>query len=334
MIPMHLTDIATLGPRLRRLGYQRVVAGAVSATVLGLILWKIHPGRLLPVLAQAALLPVLAALLCVLSAALLLAVRWRWMLRLQEVDNGFRAAWCGVLVGNALSAALLGAVLADVAKSAWYSRRHRHRYDTVLLACGLDRVSGGGGLVVYATATLVAVMLSQTAWPEWKWSSPSPWSAVLIPCAVVAGSGLLWLGLRDRWRQQGHAFRQRIGAAWTALRTRPAILSGSIALSFVANLLIGATLAFALAAVSSETLPWAALLWTFPAIGLAASLPFTFAGAGAREGAALAIWALFGISAPVAVAAALITLAVTLLGAVPGAFLFLLSNGGREELRR
>lgn len=328
---MHLADIATLGPRLRRLGYQRAAAVALSATVLGLIIWKIHPERLLPVLAQAALLPVVAALFCVMTAALLLAVRWRWMLRLQGVDNGFRAAWSGVLVGNALSAALLGAILADIAKSAWYSRRHRHRFDTVLLACGLDRVCGGGGLAIYAAATLGAVALSQTVWPAWDWSPRSLPLGVLILGGVAAGGGFLWFGLRDRWRRQGQVFRQRIGEAWTALHRRPAILTGSIALSLAAHLLVGATLAFALAAVSPETLPWAALLWTFPAIGLAASLPFTFAGAGAREGAALAIWALFGIGAPVAVAAALITLAVTLLGAVPGAFLFLLTDGRRQD---
>jgi hypothetical protein len=51
-------------------------------------------------------------------------------------------------------------------------------------------------------------------------------------------------------------------------------------------------------------------------------MPFTLAGAGTRESAAIAIWAAFHISPPVAVTASLVTLTVTLAGALPGGLLF------------
>ncbi|MBN9689943.1 MAG: flippase-like domain-containing protein [Verrucomicrobia bacterium] len=321
---MRLADIAgVVGPRAQNLSRRRGLAVLVSLTLLGIILWRIHPERLIQVFSQLRTGPLLGAVACVFGAALLLAVRWRWMLELQGVHDGFLAAWRGVLVGNALSAALLGAVLGDVGKSAWYARRHDHAFSSVLLACGLDRFCGGLGLVLY---TLVTVLAATTSGARivgpWELKTRLLWT--LLGVAVVTLIGSIWLfqRVRQRWPEQQAEFHRRIGAAWQTLRRRPGRLAGAVAVSFVANLLIGSTLACGLAAASPDPLPWRSLLWTFPTIGLAASLPFTFAGAGAREGAALAIWAWFGIPAPVAVAATLVTLLATLTGAIPGCLLF------------
>ncbi|HRI16376.1 MAG TPA: lysylphosphatidylglycerol synthase domain-containing protein, partial [Verrucomicrobiota bacterium] len=117
--------------------------------------------------------------------------------------------------------------------------------------------------------------------------------------------------------------RRRIIGAWKALQARPGLLVSAIAVSFAANLLIGGTLACGLAAIHPTSVPWASLLWTLPVIGLAASMPFSVAGAGARESAAIALWSAYGISAPHAVAACLLTLTATLIGALPGGLLFL-----------
>lgn len=310
-----------LQPKVSR---RRIAAFACSTVLLALILWRIHPERLGEVLENIRPLPALAALACVVGAAALLAVRWRWMLQLQGVDDGYPAAWAGVLVGNALSAALLGALLADIAKSGWYSRRHGHAYSAVLLACGLDRVCGGFGLVLYGLTTAALALVGGMHWPgSWTWNLPTNGRVLALGAITVLllTAGGLVARQKPQLLASLHSARDQIGQAWTLLRQRPQRLTAAIALSFAANLLLGATLGFALASVGKPTGPWLAVVWTFPVIGLVASFPLTFAGAGAREGAAMAIWSGFGISPPVAVAACLVTLGATLLGTVPGTLL-------------
>ena len=305
--------------RLRR---HRIWAAVISIILLGTILWRIQPGRLADVVGHLRPLPLAGALGCVLTAGALMALRWSWMLQTQGIRDGFLAAWRGTLVGNALSAALLGALLGDVAKSGWYARRQGHPYGKVLLACGIDRACGGVGLVVYGGLSVAAAIL----WGgglDFGLRADTPWktiSAVLL-LLLVTGSILL-RSARRRLESRLQTGMNQWRETRQALRNRPWILVCSVGLSVVANLLVGGTLACALAAANPGPLPWTGLLWTFPVIGLAASMPFTLAGAGTRESAAIAIWAAFHITAPVAVMASLLTLATTLVGALPGGLLF------------
>ncbi len=305
--------------QLRR---HRIWAALISAGLLGSILWRIQPGRLAEVLSHLRLLPLVGALGCVLSAGALMALRWGWMLQTQGIRDGFMAAWRGTLVGNALSAALLGALLGDVAKSAWYSRRQRHSYGRVLLACGIDRACGGVGLILYGGLSLTAAVV---------WGSglslglpgDIPWKMITVTVLLLlAVAGLLLRSTRRRLEARLETGMAQWCETRKALGDRPWILVGAILVSVIANLLVGGTLACALAAAAPGPLPWMGLLWTFPVIGLAASMPFTLAGAGTRESAAIAIWAAFHINAPVAVTAALVTLTATLAGALPGGLLF------------
>jgi uncharacterized membrane protein YbhN (UPF0104 family) len=321
---MHLADLNGFGPRLAALTRQRWVAMGASATILGLIFWRIHPERIGSALAGMRWSPAMGALLCVIGAGGLLAIRWRWMLKVQGVNDGLWAAWRGVWVGNAFNAAMLGAVLSDVAKSAWYVRRYGHSFPAVLLGCGLDRMCGGLGVILYGIATvLVAFKARPHLWGqiEFHLSGAPVFVGVAIAVAVVAL--VKRFGRDSSFSPRLIEFRRRIHEAWTELRTRPSILVSAIVLSFVANLFVGGTLACGLAAVGPRSIDWPSILWTLPVIGLAASVPFSIAGAGAREGAAIALWSAYGISAPQAVAACLLTLTATLLGALPGALLFL-----------
>ncbi|MFM7213383.1 MAG: lysylphosphatidylglycerol synthase transmembrane domain-containing protein [Verrucomicrobiota bacterium] len=306
----------------RQLRRHRIGAALISIGLLGSILWRLQPGRLTEVFSHLRPLPLVGALGCVVAAGALMALRWGWMLQAQGIRDGFMAAWRGTLVGNALSAALLGALLGDVAKSGWYARRERHSYGRVLLACGLDRACGGVGLVLYGGLSLTAAL----AWggglnlglPE-----GAPWrTGALTILMLIVITGLLLRSTRRRLEARLQTGMAQWRETRRALGTRPSILVGAIGVSIIANLLVGGTLACALAAAAPGPLPWASLLWTFPVIGLAASMPLTLAGAGTRESAAIAIWAAFQISAPVAVMASLVTLAATLAGALPGGFLF------------
>ena len=306
----------------RRLRRHRIGAALISVGLLGSILWRLQPGRVAEVLSHLRLVPLVGALGCVLAAGALMALRWGWMLQTQGIRDGFMAAWRGTLVGNALSAALLGALLGDVAKSGWYARREGHSYGRVLLACGIDRACGGVGLVLYGGLSLTAAF----AWGDGlnlglpKDASWKTGAATLLVLIVVMG--LLLRSTRRRLQARLQTGMARWGETRRALGDRPWILVGAIAVSVVANLLVGGTLACGLAAAAPGPLPWTGLLWTFPVIGLAASMPFTLAGAGTRESAAIAIWAAFHINAPIAVTASLVTLTATLIGALPGGLLF------------
>ena len=87
------------------------------------------------------------------------------------------------------------------------------------------------------------------------------------------------------------------------------------------QMMVSVILGCCLQAVAATPVPWVKLLWTFPVIGLMASVPITISGAGAREGAAILLWTGFGITSATAFSASLLTLSVNLLWAGAGALL-------------
>jgi cellulose synthase/poly-beta-1,6-N-acetylglucosamine synthase-like glycosyltransferase len=76
-------------------------------------------------------------------------------------------------------------------------------------------------------------------------------------------------------------------------------------------------------------LPWGRLAWTFSAITIIGSVPFTFAGAGVREIAALTFLGLYGVPPGECVAASLLVLLQKVAWAGAGAFVL-----WREETLR
>src|SRR5205807_7058147 len=99
----------------------------------------------------------------------------------------------------------------------------------------------------------------------------------------------------------------------------PKVTAPGIVFAFFSITALTAVFGLSLRAVSQTSLPWARLLWTFPVITLIGCIPFTFAGAGVREAAALAFLGLYGVPPGECVAAALLTLAPKLAWGVIGA---------------
>jgi hypothetical protein len=91
---------------------------------------------------------------------------------------------------------------------------------------------------------------------------------------------------------------------------------------WLVQLALSGVLALNLRAVTHEPLPWEQMLWTFPLIVVMSGLPISVAGLGTRDGAAMALWGLYAVSAPDAVAASLLTVMVGLFWAFAGAILF------------
>lgn len=301
----------------------RTLAGiAGSAVLLGFLIHKVDPARLAEVLRQAR--PGFLALAVASSggALALVAVRWHLMLWLRGMSGPFRHSGRTTLVGYVLTLVLPGAMFGDFGKSVDHARRHRRPLAELLLVCGLDRFAGLVGLAVYVLMVgVVAVPAASLGdlTSRWEWTLKFRWW--WIPAAVAA-AGAGWVALRSvRGRagiiRAGHLARN----GWDSLRERPHLLIFATGLSVLANLCVAGTLAFGLAGVAAPGLPWMRILWTLPLIGLAAAFPFTVAGAGAREGAAIVLWSACGVPALVAVAACLITLAANLSWAAVGAVL-------------
>jgi len=106
------------------------------------------------------------------------------------------------------------------------------------------------------------------------------------------------------WAQTIRAIR----AGGTRMILSPRGTGRGLLFAVLAQLSLSAVLALNLQALSSASLPWAQLGWTFPVITALSCLPFTLAGAGVREAAALAFLTPYGIPAADCVAAALLTL--------------------------
>lgn len=295
-----------------------------SVALLAAIAWKVEPMRLFAVLRGTHPGLVLLAVLSAGAGLSMVGLRWHLMLRLRRIADRVVDSVRTTLVGYGLTMVLPGAVFADVAKSFYHSRRHHRPMDEVLLVCGLDRFSGMLGLGCYGVIILaicVPVAAPGVDSIQWKRLPGAGW---LIGLLLILAA-LVLLVRQPRVRRALERGQILVRDGWNGLRRRPGLLLLSASLSIVGNLFVAGTLALGLASVAQEPLPWEKVLWTLPVIGLAAAFPFTVAGAGAREGAAIALWSACGISAPVAVAACLVTLTATLVWAMIGGLLLAIS---------
>jgi rSAM/selenodomain-associated transferase 2 len=82
--------------------------------------------------------------------------------------------------------------------------------------------------------------------------------------------------------------------------------------AFLAQSALSAVFALNLAGVTQHDLYWGQIAWTFPAITIISCVPFTVAGAGVREAAALTLLGLYNVPPGDCVAAALLTLVLKL----------------------
>ena len=314
-------------------GWHRTVMAVVaSAGLLAFIAWKVEPVRLWEVLRQTRPAFVVLAFLSAGGGLLMVACRWHWMLLLRGVADRWWDSVRTALIGYGLSMVLPGAVFADVAKSFQHARRHGRPFEELLLVCGLDRFAGMLGLGVYGL--LIAGVTLPLASPWIRWEAPRGAGRSLVGgilAATVVGILIAVSARRPRVRAAMERGRQLVRDGWGALRDRPVLLVAAAGLSVLGNLLVAATLALGLASVAPEPLPWGRVLWTLPVIGLAAAFPFTVAGAGAREGAAIALWSACGIAAPVAVAACLVTLSANLVWAAIGGLLLSTATAARRH---
>lgn len=236
------------------------------------------------------------------------ALRWHLMLRLNEAAVHAGVSLRMVFISHFFNTALVGPSSGDLPKTALYRRWYGMRADDVLAASMLDRlVAGFAGLVFIAGAVgLGAATGGFDFLRRLEWRFEMRWiAAALIPAGAVLA--LVWHQRRRReaflsrtLRSLGGAAR-RLAGAWR-------ISARALLLSLAVVLILNVAQLCCLQAVSPAPLPWTQLLWAFHVITMIASLPVSVAGAGLREGGYLLLLRAYGVDAPTAVAAAMLTL--------------------------
>ncbi len=251
----------------------------------------------------------------ILAAAI---ARWHLALGLTNTAVHFTATVRSVLIYHFITVTFLGASVGDVAKSVFYSRWYRFRFPEIFAAAKLDRLMGTIGVGVLWVFTL-----SYGAWSGAFSRNmlngvevPSVGKWIGLGVLIVVGAIILW---------RNYAFRQGFMKFWDVLvkgikqlLTRPpiAILGTSYGLMVQGGLSF--VLAVNLAAVTGGDLNWPQILWLFPVIQVISALPFTVAGLGLREAAAMTLLGMYGVQKEEAAAAALLTLGVSLVWAAVG----------------
>ena len=88
----------------------------------------------------------------------------------------------------------------------------------------------------------------------------------------------------------------------------PRMTGSGLFIATAGHLGLSAVFALNLYAVSGATLPWSQLSWTIPAITTISCLPFTVAGAGVREMAAITLLGLYAVPSAECVVASMLTM--------------------------
>ncbi len=268
----------------------------------------------------------IAAAVAFLLALALGAWRWHQMLRLTGTSMSLPISCQLTVVGHCFSTFLFGLAVSDVAKASLYSRWHGFPIARVLAASALDRTIGATSTLIYALCTAGLAVWAAPRFPWREVEVPSPWMALgVVALLMIIFGGVLWF-TRRLWMGAWSRLVTEMRRAFVMLWQRPALAFATIGVGLIIQVLVSTVLGCCLRAVHPTALPWTSLLWTFPVIGVAASMPVTISGAGARDGAAILLWAAFGVTATEAFSASLLTLSVNLFWALAGLILLFLSR--------
>ncbi len=251
----------------------------------------------------------------ILAAAI---ARWHLALGLTNTAVHFTATARSVLIYHFITVTFLGASVGDVAKSVFYSRWYQFRFPEIFAAAKLDRLMGTLG-----ASFLWVVTLSYAAW-KGAFSKdvfghvqiPSIGKWIGLCLLVIAGATILW---------RNYTFRQGLVKFWEVLvkgikrlLSRPSVALRGMSYGLMVQGGLSFVLAVNLAAVTGGELNWAKMLWLFPVIQVISALPFTVAGLGVREAAAITLLGMYSVQKEEAAAAALLTLGVSLVWAAVG----------------
>src|SRR5688572_17950812 len=291
----------------RWFSWQSVVCIAITVVLLYFIFRRVDYHGLLAALRELKPLWFVLAFLVYGLAMILGGLRWHLALRVTDTAMHIGASCRLFLIGHFFFVALFGAAGGDAAKSAVYARWYGFDLARVIAAAPLDRALGVAGPALLMGLLLGIAGATGGFEPIRNLNFDLPGTSILVACGVgfiALVAFILWRPLGESsWARAARAFRS--GGARMALT--PGIAVPGLLYALGAQLALSAVLAFNVQAVTKTSIDWDRAAWTFPVITLISCMPFTVAGAGVREVAALAFLAPYGVSAGECVAASLLT---------------------------
>ncbi|MCE9613778.1 MAG: flippase-like domain-containing protein [Lentisphaerae bacterium] len=266
----------------------------------------------------------LAAVVASILSLLVGTLRWRALLRVQDVHIGVAEAFRLGFLAEVFNAIIPGMVGGDAIKVYYVTRRSK-RTACVVASVLVDRGMGVGVMALFALVSVLAMCAIGYR------VSDSLWMPALSGAVVILGvCGAMALLVSARLRQALRVdrmlarlpFAHHITAAHDALaRYRHgdglAIATGLAAVAQVLGISSVAFIGFGL----NLTVPWYAYLLYVPLVTILAALPITPGGWGVMEGLYLLFFSTAGHSGTAA-ALAVLARGVLLCGALPGIFIF------------
>ena len=258
----------------------------------------------------------LAANLVFITALGCAAARWHRILHISNIAVHSGASTRLTIIGHFFTTTMFGTTGGDAGKALLYSRWFGHSLPVVLSACVLDRLAAGGGSLLLG---LVTLLLASTGGNALRLPSPPRLGNWGILTAVAVVVCITLMVIRRQRRQSSIAsFLDALRSGMGQLLAVPRKGILTVFFSFCSQLCLSSLLLLCLLGVAGEQFSAWQSLWVFPVISAVTSLPFTFAGAGLREGATLWFLAGYGVQPPEAVAAALLVLLIYLTWATIG----------------
>jgi uncharacterized membrane protein YbhN (UPF0104 family) len=299
---------------------------AIVAVALLAVLWHLADGAQALALLGAAHPGWLAAALAALVVQTALSA-WRW--RLVAGRLGLKLAPARALgeywLAQAVNMALPGGVLGDAARAA--RSRGPAGLAVAAQAVVVERLAGQAGLV----ALLAAGLAGTGAWPGGF--DPPGWLALPVAAVLLAGGAVaLLIGAGRLPGAAGRALRG-LRAGWACAVAAPGARGPQVMLSLGTAACNVAAFACAARAVGADLGPGAALVLV-PLVLCAMLLPLAIGGWGLREGAAVALLPLAGLSGAQALAASLAFGLILLVSVLPGVAVLLAARRNTPSTSR
>lgn len=303
----------------------RLLCLLITAAALFLVFRKIPPDALLKTIRGMRVGWFIGALSLYGLMFLPGARRWQFALRVNDIAVSPGATVKFSVIGHFFYLLLFGGAGGDTAKAAIYARRYKFPMPKTLASVSLDRLMGSGAVVLIAGAAfaIAAAHGGFSGAKSFSVRNSTWWLLLIVPVAVL----VLFLLHRSRHQSVLRRFAVAFLESGKRLVRSPRMVLTGFGCSLLMQVAVNAALAMNLQAVSHTPVPWLRLLWTFPIIIAVSGLPITFAGIGARDGAAIALLGWCGIATADAEATSLLTLCVSVFwGIVGGIILWRESN--------
>ncbi len=272
----------------------------VTLLIIAYLAIKVNGSELLGQLNRANPYWLLVACMLFGVVNVLAALRWWFLLQVQEIHLSFRSLTAITFIGQFFNSFLFGAIGGDIIKAVYLQKYAPHQKTHATLSIIMDRVIG---MLVLISASLVAM-----AWQFQHLLGDGKANSVMIALSFILGIGIVGgivllcfpfnkmpLGIRVLWNKIPH--RHVLKLVISGFRQHGVALELTIA-SLVVGIVLTAVLVAAGYCIGigiGLTVSYLQMLVIMTVVICAISLPISIGGHGVREGIFVIMFATFGL---------------------------------------